>query len=260
MRCVGEGLCPSRGRGRTPPLRKRNKRCNGRATARGAPTKALQGGAGESGIPQSRLRRARPPLGKGAEGTGVRIATASVRTGFAMTHCMKCGTSLGGRPQGSPLQSVTRSAMGGPMWASAPTKMLQVVRGKAGRRGYKRCGKTGRRGNQFASSATGGASPISPPAGGVEPRPYGSATRGAMGGRPRGSPLRTATRGAMRKKNPPVTALPCQPPLGKGAGEDGRKQRLFDTIKPPPGGGGFRRGICGEGDLRGGGLFSVGRF
>ena len=30
-------------RGRTPPLRKRNKRCNGRATARVAPTKALVG-------------------------------------------------------------------------------------------------------------------------------------------------------------------------------------------------------------------------
>ena len=41
--CVGEGLCPSRGRGRTPPLRKRYKRCNGRATARVAPTDALQG-------------------------------------------------------------------------------------------------------------------------------------------------------------------------------------------------------------------------
>ena len=40
--CVGEGLCPSRGRGRTPPLRKRNKRCNGRATARVAPTDGLQ--------------------------------------------------------------------------------------------------------------------------------------------------------------------------------------------------------------------------
>ena len=34
---------PSRGRGRTPPLRKRYKRCNGRATARVAPTDALQG-------------------------------------------------------------------------------------------------------------------------------------------------------------------------------------------------------------------------
>ena len=107
-------------------------------------------------------------------------------------------------------------------------------------------------------------------------RPYGSATRGAMGGRPQGSPLRSVTRGAMsgdrkgrpyewvvgaddpvrpgpitqclvgqgpcalpwvREKsgsgrrgrrplrrfdkkvpawNPPVTAAPCQPPLGKG--------------------------------------------
>ena len=29
------------------------------------------------------------------------------------------------------------------------------------------------------------------------------------------------------ERNPPVTASPCQPPLGKGAGEDGRKQRAF---------------------------------
>ena len=41
-KCVGEGLCPSRGRGRTPPLRKRYKGCNGRATARVAPTDGLQ--------------------------------------------------------------------------------------------------------------------------------------------------------------------------------------------------------------------------
>ena len=31
------------------------------------------------------------PLGKGAEGTGVRIATTSVRAGFAMTYYKKCG-------------------------------------------------------------------------------------------------------------------------------------------------------------------------
>ena len=68
-----------------------------------------------------------PPLGKGAEGTGGRIATASVRTGLAMTLVFHggavCGgahgprpTRLlglnGGRPQGSPL-----------------------------RRGYKKCGR-----------------------------------------------------------------------------------------------------------------------
>ena len=90
-----------------------------------------------------------PPLGKGTEGTGVRIATASVRTGFAMTHCMKCGTSLGGRPQGSPL-----------------------------RRGCKRCGKTGRCGHR---------------------------------------PLRKRYKECDAVRNPPVTASPCQPPLGKGA-------------------------------------------
>ena len=50
-------------------------------------------------------------------------------------------------------------------------------------------------------------------------------------------------------KNPPVTASPCQPPLGKGAEEDGRKQRVFDAIKPPPGAGALK-GVCGEGGLR----------
>ena len=65
-KCVGEGLCPSRGRGRTPPLRKRNKRCNGRATARVAPTKALQGvRRGERNSPGT-ASPCQPPLGKGA--------------------------------------------------------------------------------------------------------------------------------------------------------------------------------------------------
>ena len=48
-----------------------------------------------------------PPLGKGAVGTGVRIATASVRTGFAMTvFCKKCGGA--GRCDHRPLQIVYR--------------------------------------------------------------------------------------------------------------------------------------------------------
>ena len=55
------------------------------------------------------------------------------------------------------------------------------------------------------------------------------------------------------ERNLPVTASPCQPPLGKGAEEDGKKQRVFDAIKPPPGGGGFRRGMRrGGSPLRGG--------
>ena len=41
--CVGEGLCPSRGRGRTPPLRMVSRNAVGRATARVAPTEWLVG-------------------------------------------------------------------------------------------------------------------------------------------------------------------------------------------------------------------------
>ncbi len=34
---------------------------------------------------------------------------------------------------------------------------------------------------------------------------------------------RGVTRGAVRRENPPVTALPCQPPLGKGAEGTGER-------------------------------------
>ena len=110
----------------------------------------------------------------GAGGTGVRIATASVRTGFAMTHYKKCGRAgrrgrrplrkrilwcVGeglcpsrGRPQGSPLRmgyrGCGRRAVGdaGPYGGYkgcdgratarvAPTKRLQGVRYKIGGRG-----------------------------------------------------------------------------------------------------------------------------
>ena len=63
----------SGGRGRTPPLRMRYKRC----------------GAGRN--PPVTASPCQPPLGKGARRTGMRIATASVRTGFAMTvFCKEC--------------------------------------------------------------------------------------------------------------------------------------------------------------------------
>ena len=89
LRCVGEGLCPSRGRGRTPPLRKRYKRCNGRATARVAPTERLQEvRCGEESPSHGFAVPA--PFRQGGRGDGERIATASVRTGFAMTHCKEC--------------------------------------------------------------------------------------------------------------------------------------------------------------------------
>ena len=55
---------------RRPPLRKRNKRCNGRATARVAPTGALQGVRRGERNPPVTASPCQPPLGKGALGTG----------------------------------------------------------------------------------------------------------------------------------------------------------------------------------------------
>ncbi len=52
LRCVGEGLCPSRRRGRTPPLRRGYKECD---AGRNPPVTASP---------------CQPPLGKGAKGTG----------------------------------------------------------------------------------------------------------------------------------------------------------------------------------------------
>ena len=63
-KCGGAGRCRHR------PLRKRNKRCNGRATARVAPTGALQGVRRGERNPPVTASPCQPPLGKGAKGTG----------------------------------------------------------------------------------------------------------------------------------------------------------------------------------------------
>ncbi len=76
-----------------------------------------------------------------------------------------------GRGRTPPLRRVTRGAVGGPMWASAPTEAL-----------------------------VGADDP-------VRPVPV---TQHFVGQGPCALP-------GVRGKNPPVTALPCQPPLGKGA-------------------------------------------
>ena len=47
--------------------------------------------------------------------------------------------------------------------------------------------------------------------------PYGGLQEVRWGGRPQGSPLRKRYKGGRGERNPPVTASPCQPPLGKGA-------------------------------------------
>ena len=89
--------------------------------------------------------------------------------------------------------------------------------------------------------------------------PYGRFARSLRGGRPQGSPLRKRYKGGQGRAESPSHGFAVPAPLGKGAAEDGKKQRLFDTIKPPPGAGALK-GVCGEGGLRRGGLFGVGRF
>ena len=61
---------------------------------------------------------------------------------------------------------------------------------------------------------------------------------------------RGVTRGAVRRENPPVTALPCQPPLGKGA--EGTGERIATGALRPrndrefyKGAGNVRRGDVG---------------
>ncbi len=107
----------------------------------------------------------------GAGGTGVRIATASVRTGFAMT-----GSVTGG---------AVRRAVGdaGPYG------------------GYKGC--NGR--------ATARVAPTKALVGADDPVRPVPVTQHFVGQGPCALPW---VRG---ERNPPVTALPCQPPLGKGA-------------------------------------------
>ena len=120
------------------------------ATARVAPTKALQGGAGESGIPQSRLCRARPPLGKGIEGTGGTDCHSQCAHWLRNDRAFHGVRGKSGRVvrEADPYGGVTRSAGERDDVGIVPYGGLQEVRLNS-------------------------ASPISPPAGGVEPRPYG---------------------------------------------------------------------------------------
>ena len=113
-----------------------------RVATRVVPMKVLQEVRGKN--PPVTASPCQPPLGKGAMGTGVRIATTSLRTGLAMTPFTRgavqhrradrvvrpYGAIRGvvrdrvGRPQGSPLRRVAGSAVGrADTGSSAPTKM-----------------------------------------------------------------------------------------------------------------------------------------
>ena len=96
-----------------------------------------------------------PPLGKGAKGTGLRIATTSLRTGLAMTLLLQ-GVRWAAGHMGPALHYICFVGQG--------PCALPGMREKTGR----------------ADVGIG---------------PYGSATRGAMGGRPQGSPLRMRYKG-----------------------------------------------------------------
>ncbi len=126
-----------------------------------------------------------------------------------------------GRPYGE-LQEVR---WGGTMWASSPTEAYLEVR-RGGALPLPRAGKSAKRcrwqrkragfeevprlaattvaGNRLARRWA------------REPRPYECDTRGATGGQRR-PPLRMRYKRCGEVWNPPVTASPCQPPLGKGA-------------------------------------------
>ena len=64
-------------------------------------------------------------------------------------------------------------------------------------------------------------------------RPYERVTSSAVGGRTEASTPTEGYKGADAERNPPVTASPCQPPLGKGAytnRENGLPQPVFALV------------------------------
>ena len=100
------------------PLRKRYKECD---TVRNPPVTASP---------------CQPPLGKGAMGTGIRIATGSVRTGLAMTgfpwsvvHGRRATARV------APTEGYKECLAGGRTGASAPTDALQEVQWAGDRKG-----------------------------------------------------------------------------------------------------------------------------
>ena len=77
--CVGEGLCPSRGRPRGSPLRKRYKKCGEAGRCGHRPLRKGYKRCSAERNPPVTASPCQPPLGKGAMGTGMRIATGALR-------------------------------------------------------------------------------------------------------------------------------------------------------------------------------------
>ena len=142
LRCVGEGLCPSRGRGRTPPLRKHNKRCNGRATARVAPTEAQQevqraGRCGER-IERRRWRMKRDERVAAVKILSVRRKAAQKFWAPQQDHrplrmCYKeCGGAGGVEPRPYGRLQEVRGVMPGRRWWGCCSRVYRHPRGGGG--------------------------------------------------------------------------------------------------------------------------------
>ena len=124
-------------------------------------------------------------------GRGTRIATASVRTGFSMTgfpwsvvHGRRATARV------APTEGYKECLAGGRTGASAPTGGLLMVPYAAGHMGPALQGIFVGQGPRALPGVR-----EKPGRADVGIGPYGSATRGAMGGRPQGSPLRKRYKG-----------------------------------------------------------------
>ena len=165
-------------------------------------------------------------------GTGVRIATASVRTDLAMTgfpwsvvHGRRATARV------APTEGYKECLAGGRTGASAPTVLRNEEERRGGALPLPRAGKPAKRhrwrmqragfeevprladttvaGNRLARRWA------------REPRPYGSATRGAMGGRPQGSPLRKRLQGVRCGEESPSHGFAVPAPFRQGGRGDG---------------------------------------
>ena len=107
--CVGEGLCPSRGRPQGSPLRKGYKRC------------------GEGKNPPVTASPCQPPLGKGAIKDGGRIATTS-DIGHWFRNDILQEVHRAGRCRHRPLRKRNKRCNGRATARVAPTDALLMVR------------------------------------------------------------------------------------------------------------------------------------
>ncbi len=118
--CVGEGLCPSHGRGRTPPLRRVTGGAMG-GRPQGSPLRKSYKGCGKTGRCGERTERCRWQKQRSERVAAVKIL--SVRRKAAQKFWAPqqdhrprrrdTGGAMGGRPQGSPLRSAARNVWAG---------------------------------------------------------------------------------------------------------------------------------------------------